>query len=80
MITPAAKKEMRTLLHAAERGASGKRPQGRCLEAVQNYLDAVKYGHGKPVWVGVAVAVALALFMAGAVLLGRLTMRLVPKR
>ena len=40
----------------------------------------VKYGHGSAVWVGVGVGVALVLFMAGSVLLGRLTMRLVPKR
>jgi len=39
-----------------------------------------KYGHGSAVSVGVGVAVALVLFMAGSVLLGRLTMRLVPKR
>ena len=42
--TAAAHKMMRNLVAVAERGAGGKRPQGRCLEAVQNYLDATHYG------------------------------------
>jgi peptidoglycan hydrolase-like protein with peptidoglycan-binding domain len=46
-IDAGARKQMQALLRVAERGASGKQPLGKCLFAVQNYLDQVTYGKGK---------------------------------
>jgi ribosomal protein L27 len=42
-----ARKQLANLLAVAQRNASGKRPLGKCLFAVQNYLDQVTYGKGK---------------------------------